>query len=324
VKPSKRPLTWAALVVLVLIIAVGTDLYQERQLAVQRAEAQALSRQAKALAGQLQQLERECDQATHLLAALQQENARLQSGQKVVELLRLRGQVGVLRQQVAATGPGVSPALLCLLRQDPALQRYVREGLRGWVQLNAGSLFRELKLTPEQAEKALQLWADLEFKRVEALSAAPPGTLRQEELGRAEDRAMAEIYQQLQPVLGETGMVRFKAEREAWPAGYTVEMLCSQLGTNQLSEAQAKRLVEVVKAEPFQLTQGVIDGWDAAFWAPPQDIQNHVSRIEQSNERILQQANTFLSPEQVSVLTQVLSNGLNARLSFAAAYIQKR
>jgi hypothetical protein len=59
-----------------------------------------LQRQQSPLTGQIQQLQRERDEATSRLTSLADENERLK--QNPSELLRLRGQVGVLRTQLQA------------------------------------------------------------------------------------------------------------------------------------------------------------------------------------------------------------------------------
>jgi hypothetical protein len=150
------------------------------------------------------------------------------------------------------------------------------------------------------------------------------GTLSQQELAQIEDNLQADFYRQSQPIWGEEGVALWKQARAEIPPWTAVTSLNGQLGASQLSEEQGERLAQVVQAEPSNLTEGIVPGWDAAFWGTPQDIQDHLAKIEASNARILEQANSFLSPQQCSVLSQVLSNGINARLAYADALIQKQ
>jgi hypothetical protein len=184
-------------------------------------------------------------------------------------------------------------------------------------------LFGELKLTPEQTDKALALCADAGVKRIETFASVTPGALSQAEIAQIKHNAIAELYRQLEPLLGESGVARLEAAQKELPAQTTLGLLNGQLGANQLSGEQSTRLVQVVKAEPFELTEGIIGVGDAAFFGTPQDIQDHLAKVEASNARILQQANSFLSPEQLAALRTVLSNGINSRTAYAAAYIQK-
>jgi hypothetical protein len=72
-----------------LAVAVGTGIYQAKQTSSLRGQIQTLQRQQTPLAEELEQLRRERDEATNRLA---------QDGRSS-ELLKLRGEVGMLRQR---------------------------------------------------------------------------------------------------------------------------------------------------------------------------------------------------------------------------------
>ncbi len=74
-------------------------------------------------------IEQERTQATRQLAALTTENDRLKSGQNSKELLKLRGQVGMLREQAAASeAKANAPASgLAKMMNDPAMRDYLRQ-----------------------------------------------------------------------------------------------------------------------------------------------------------------------------------------------------
>jgi len=96
-----------------LAAAVGTGIFEAHQVAQLREQNQMLQQQQTSLAGQIRQLQRERDDATNQLAGLLAENAQLQSSSNEIELLKLRGEVGVLRAQLAG-------AKLPAARPDPA------------------------------------------------------------------------------------------------------------------------------------------------------------------------------------------------------------
>jgi RNA polymerase sigma factor (sigma-70 family) len=80
-------------------VLAGAGIYEARQASQLRGQVQMLQQQQAPLAGQVQQLQRERDDATNQLAGLLAENSRLQSNPTQTELLKLRGEVGVLRQK---------------------------------------------------------------------------------------------------------------------------------------------------------------------------------------------------------------------------------
>jgi RNA polymerase sigma factor (sigma-70 family) len=86
-----------------LAIAIGTGTYEARQTARLREQNHVLQQQQAPLAEQIQQLAREPDNATRQLAALHEENERLNRNQ--AELLKLRGEVGVLRNAAQDSKP---------------------------------------------------------------------------------------------------------------------------------------------------------------------------------------------------------------------------
>ncbi|MCC6819790.1 MAG: sigma-70 family RNA polymerase sigma factor, partial [Verrucomicrobia subdivision 3 bacterium] len=81
-----------------IAIAVGTGIYEARQASRLRSQVQTLQQQRAAPAEQMEQLTRERDDATRQLAVLRDDNERL--NRNTTELLKLRGEIGLLRRQV--------------------------------------------------------------------------------------------------------------------------------------------------------------------------------------------------------------------------------
>ncbi|HEY5042018.1 MAG TPA: sigma-70 family RNA polymerase sigma factor [Verrucomicrobiae bacterium] len=83
-----------------LAVVAGTGIFEAHQAAQLRGQNQRLQQQLSPLTSQIQQLEREHDDATNQLAGLLAENSRLKSNQNMAELLKLRGEVSVLQRQL--------------------------------------------------------------------------------------------------------------------------------------------------------------------------------------------------------------------------------
>jgi hypothetical protein len=90
-----------ALVTVTVVALAGAGIYEARQAAQLREQNQTLQQQQSPLAEQIQQLQRERNDATTRLAGLQGEIVRTKSNP--LELLKLRGEIGVLRRQLAET-----------------------------------------------------------------------------------------------------------------------------------------------------------------------------------------------------------------------------
>jgi RNA polymerase sigma factor (sigma-70 family) len=301
-----------------LTAAVGTGIYVVHQEAQLRSQIRTLEQQSSPLTAQIDQLQQERQQATDQLAALREENARLKSGSNSTELLKLRGQVGMLRQQVAANAEKSSqPASgLDKIMSDPAMKEYLRKAQKEKLRSMYADLFKELKLTPEQTDQFLQIMGDMASKSME--QTATPGTPNQ-----SANDALAGLGIQLYTLLGDQGMARFKEYSDEIPARTTVTLLNGQLGDNPLTPEQSAELLQIVKAEPADLTKGITGAPDKVFLGSQADIDAFLQRVAESNQRILQQAGSFLTPDQLASLNTVLTQAIEARKLQAAALIQK-
>jgi RNA polymerase sigma factor (sigma-70 family) len=155
-----------AIVAAALVSAVGTGIFAAHQGSQLRGQIQTLQQERAPLTAQVRQLESEQTQATEQLAALKEENARLKSAQNATEVLKLRGQVGMLRQQATAKDAKTSAPTsgLAKLMSDPAMKEYIRQAQIDKIRSLYADLFKELKLSPEQSDKFLQLFTDAASK----------------------------------------------------------------------------------------------------------------------------------------------------------------
>ncbi len=96
-----------------LAMIAGAGIYEAHQAAQLREQNRALRQQQAPLAEQIQKLQRERDEATNRLGSLFAQNERMKSGQNTSELLKLRGEVGRLRDELK----GLPNARAALLKQ---------------------------------------------------------------------------------------------------------------------------------------------------------------------------------------------------------------
>jgi RNA polymerase sigma factor (sigma-70 family) len=301
-----------------LAAAVGTGIYAVHQGAQLRGQLRSLEEQQAPMTAQIQQLQQERQQTAGQLAALREENARLKSGSNTTELLKLRGQVGTLRQRAVANEAKSNPPSSGLdkMMNDPAMKEYIRLAQREKIKSMYADLFKELKLSPEQSDQFLDLICDVASKSMDQITS--PGMSDQ-----AVADAKVALGIQLQALLGDAGIARFKEYSDEIPARTTLTMLNGQLSGDPLSDEQSARLLQVVKAEPYELTHGITGAPDKAFLGSQADINNFLQRVTESNQRILQQAGSFLSPDQLTALDAVLAKAIEARQLQAAALLQK-
>jgi RNA polymerase sigma factor (sigma-70 family) len=316
-----------------VLVTAGTGVLATKAIQAARAaydselgtRVQELEARQRLVSREIQWLERERNQAANRLAMAARENALLRSGPGQAELLKLRSMVGVLKQELAANealGRLSSKGLLSQLEEDPAMKNAMRQKLQQQAQSDYGDLFKELKLTPEQTAKVVELIADRGMKTVDRLNGLAPGAASSKEITQAVGAPLADLWKQLEPLLGENGVARLKEAREELPARTTVELLNGRLGAGHLNDEEGAHLVQIVKAEPFDLTSGVVLT-DPGMLGAQDAIDDHLLKITASNQHILQQAGSFLTPEQLSALSVVLSNGISYRILTASLFSGK-
>jgi RNA polymerase sigma factor (sigma-70 family) len=308
-----------------IVVVVAGGIYQTYHATQLAGRARDVLGQSNPLVEPLRRLQQERDDATNRLAVMSGELARLKSQDNAGELLRLRGEVGVLRQQLALLeGKTALPARdLASMLGDPAMREYIHQNMLMMIRLDYAPLFKELKLTPDQTEKVVQLIGDTTLKNSDKMYSLPRGSVRPDDVARTAEIGRVELENQLRPLLGDSGLARLWEFHEEMPAHATVDLLNAQLGANPLSPELTDRVFRIVKAEPYDLTRGMSGDWDKAFWGSQQDIDDHLLKVAESNQRVLQQAENFLNTNQLAALGAVLSNGITARITQAEALIQK-
>lgn len=303
-----------------LAVTIGAGIYESTQAHNAQAEVQKLQAEQALMAGQIQQSQAERDQATNKLAALLAENSRLKTSNSKDELLKLRGQIGSLNRRLSESNTPVSA--IATLMNNPAMKEYIHKAQADALRSRYEGLFEELKLTSDQRNTFVQLLGDYALKNSELLAA-------QQSTGQIDAQAIksgeAELGSQLRNLLGDAGIERFKEYSAEIPAQTTVKLLSDQLGSDaQMNADQSQQLLQVIKAEPENLTHGISGELDLAFTGSQADIDNYLQQIAESNQRIMQQASNFLSPDQLSALNTVLTNGVNARINQARALVPKQ
>ena len=127
----------------------------------------------------------------------------------------------------------------------------------------------------------------------------------------------------MKSLLGETGLARFKEFNDGIPGRATLELLNNELRGNPITDAQRASLLQIIKAEPYDLMHGILGEVDKAFLGSEEDVADYLQKVTQSNQHILQQAGDFLNPDQLAALNAVLTNGINTRRVYGEALVQK-
>jgi len=298
-----------------IVVAAGAGIYQARQVSQLRQQNDVLEQKRADLALQVNSLQREREEASNRLALASTSAPRPDNSS---EVLKLRGQVGALKQTVSSMSASNTPKSgIAKMMSDPAMRDYIHQYQAKMIKERYEPLFKELKLTAENADKFTQLIGDIWAKGTDAASGGGEATVQNVQ------EAVEKANKELQSLLGDAGLARYNEFNMEIPARTTVKLLDGKVGDNQLTDDQTARLIKVVLGEPFELTHGISGDWDNAYFGSQSDFDEHMQKVQESQQRILQQASSFLNSNQLSALNAIQTDSLNARKTQAAAFLQK-
>jgi RNA polymerase sigma factor (sigma-70 family) len=320
------------LIVATLAVTVSAGIYEGRQVSTLHDQEQTLRDQIQAmheeqapLNEQIQRLQHEREDAKIQLAAVQGEYQQLKASQKMAGLSTSQGEAGQLQQSSASSGSqtGKSSTGLAQMMNDPKMKDYIHQVQLKMIKERYAPLFTELGLTPDDVEKFTQLIGDKWMKVSDLGSKLASGNTDSAAMQQAMAKAYTENDDQLQSLLGPAGYARYNDFTQEIPGRSTVTMLNNQLGNSPLTDDQSARLIDIVKAEPYTATHGINGELDAAFFGSQDDINKYLKQVTETNQRILDQAASFLTPQQLTALATLQSSSVTAQKLQGAALTQK-
>jgi RNA polymerase sigma factor (sigma-70 family) len=289
-----------------LVAAVGAGIYEAHQASTLRTQVQTLQRQELPLTEQMQQLQRERDEATNRLAAVSNEIARLRSGQPLMALLKLRGQVGLLQQLALSNLQSNSAtSILAGLMNDPAQKKLDQIQAQEAAKDKYSSLVKTLQLSPEDKEIFFDLISGNEIRKKDMISALISGNLDAATAMQQRDAAKTEMENQIKTLLGDSGYAQYdKFNRDSF-AEDRLNALNRELGSNAFNDEQRKQIKAVFAAtSPIPLE-------DIDAFRPKESMDALFQQWTDQYHSELQQAAQFLTPDQSAAAFVCQSNIFN-------------
>ena len=204
------------------------------------------------------------------------------------------------------------------MMSSPAMKEYMHQVTLGFVASIYNDLISGLNLTAEQRDKFIKIVGDAGFNIAQAFS-----TQNQTGFEQARSGIKSDMESQLASLLGETGFARFKEFQGEIPARATLELLNNELGSTPITDIQRANLLQIIKAEPYNLTHGILGEVDGAFLGSQDEVDDYLLKVARSNQHILQQAGGILAPDQLAALDKVLADGISTRKVYGEALVRK-
>lgn len=326
------------IVTIAIAALAGVGIYEARQAHDARNETARLQAQQASLAEQIQQLQNDRDNSTNRLADLLAENSRLKSNSNQNELLKLRGQVGVLRTQASQQAKLKREPSLADITNSSPMQEIFKSSVTASFDKVYGKLFTDLKLSPDQVSSLKQLLSDkltagMAEKGTMMIRKMSPEQIQQ--LNDQINTKKAGVDERIKQTLGADGFAAFQAYEKTYnersqivgPMGFSDQLT----GSMELTSDQTEQLVQAMsdQRQQYKFTVDYSDptkySGDMATLYSDENISQNQKELEQLHQLYLARAQTILTPDQQTVFQKYLSNRLatqNMGLNMAAKILK--
>ncbi len=202
----------------------------------------------------------------------------------------------------AAKSNSVGSALGKLL-DDPAMKEMMRQQQLSMLKSQYAPLIKQLNLTPEAADKFIQLLADNAAAKMDLGMAVLKGDMDRAAAKQSMTDAKNDLTGQMQSLLGTDGYAQYDQFNQDLPAKTMLGLIKDEMGDNPLTEDQSAQLLQLLKTGPKT------DDTDSL--SSPTAVDHYLQKEADSNQLILQQAANFLTPGQLASLGAYQTNMLN-------------
>src|SRR5579862_9146187 len=331
--PISATLTTAKIIAMTTIqkIAIGAVLvgaavaiaYQQREVSHLRQQNENYAQQQaheNALAAQVQQLQQERDQASNALASAKEENASLKN--RPTEVLKLRGEVGKLRDEKAQLGATTALSKLTATPEERAL---VREQQKAGMSLIYKELTKQLKLTPDQTGKFNDLLADHIMQGIDYVAAGIRDKTPSDQLSQIFASDNSSLNQSIQDLLDADALAQYQDYTKNLLGALTTDQFAESLtGSDDEKKAKETQLRQAIQQEVQSTLANA--GLPADFQTVP--ILNFVNIASEAQatqnlqllqgiyQRVAAGAGSYLSPDEVTkfqaFITKAIANSTTA------------
>jgi RNA polymerase sigma factor (sigma-70 family) len=299
-------------------VAVVAGLYEARQISKLRAKVQTLqSQQAQQteISNQLEDLRRERDRATNALAAAKAESAEL--NKNPYEVLKLRGEVGRLRQENASLG---SKSGLSKVTANPESRKMLRDQQKMGMSVIYKGLAQQLKLTSEQTDKVNDLLADHIMENVGYVTTALREKLTPEQINglfAAQEQALQE---QMQSLLGQDGLAQYQDYTKNLLGTLTAEQFKGMLTgddaakaakANQVSQAMQQAVQAALASAGLPPDYQTVPILNFRNIASEQEGDLSLKLLEDIYQQAASLAGSFLSSDELSKFQEFKTTAIN-------------
>lgn len=239
------------------------------------------------------------------------------------ELLKLRGEVGKLRQEnanVTAAAKPTGDSVLGGMTMDPQMKKLIRDQQKMGMAVMYEKFSKSVKLSKEQTEKLNDLLADNVMENIDHITTVlrdGKSPQESEPLFAGQDAALLE---KIGTLLGAESASKYEQYTRDLASHLTAEQFKAMLsGDKAAKAAKTEQLYAVMQAE----TQSALAsaGLDPNFQSVPilnfrniaseSEAEKNLKLLEGIYQNVTAQSSAFLSPEEVKKLSEFQAEAIN-------------
>lgn len=255
--------------------------------------------------------------------AAQPAPAPVNTNNSSLELLRLRGEVARLRQDVASERARTNgPSALSGIKANPQMWKLIRDQQKA----SMGSIYKDfakkLNLPEEQAEKLNDLLADNVMENIDHITTVLRDGMTPEQMEPIFAGQEAALLEKMQTLLGPEALDQYEDYTKRLASNITAEQIKGKLaGDKEEQNAKSRQLYELMLAETQQALANA--GLPADYQTLPifnfrniaseAEAEKNLQLLDGIYARVLARANAFLTPEDISKFKEFQSAAINSQ-----------
>lgn len=238
------------------------------------------------------------------------------------EVLKLRGEVGRLRQENASVAASKTngPSALIGLTSNPEMYKLIRDQQKAGLGMIYKDFAKRANLPAEQGEKLNDLLADNVMENIDRITEVLRDGKSPQEMEQVFAAQEAVLLEKVQTLLGAEGLAQYQDYTKNLASYLTAEQFKEKLtGDKTAKEGKSKQLYQALQEETRQTLATA--GLAADFQIVPSlNFRNFASEaVGESNlallagiyERAAARADSFLSPQELSNFAEFRTSAIN-------------
>jgi RNA polymerase sigma factor (sigma-70 family) len=299
-----------------LAVVAGTGIYEACQAARLREQNQALQQQQAPMTTQIQQLQRELDDATNRLASLADELAKVKKNP--IEVLKLRGEVGALRHEKAIAA---SRSALNKLTANPEARKALRDQQKMGMSAIYSDLVKRLNLTADQTGQLNDLLANHVMDSIDLITQALHDNKKQGEIDQLFSVQNSALQDQLQVLIGPDGLAQYLDYTKNLGSTLTAAQFAGNLTgdptavaekKNQLLQAMQQATQSALAAAGLPADYQTVPMLNFANIASEEQATKSVQLLDGIYAQVATSASTFLTPDELNKFQEYRTNAINS------------